>query len=176
MAVDKLVDSTQLNSDLTSIANAIRTKGGTSAQLAFPSDFVTAIGALPSGGAPTLGTYKMVTGQITPESAGSIDFNLTITETVDAVKFGVIWLDDNSVISNYSTENMMLISDSPEYAGYSTITHINSGTQTAELKTAYGLFVTKTNAHTIRFWYKSHANWPAQPETYNYVVVYSVTG
>ena len=50
MAVDKLVDSTQLNADLTSVANAIRTKGGTSASLAFPADFVTAIGAIPSGG------------------------------------------------------------------------------------------------------------------------------
>ncbi len=50
MSVDKLVDSTQLNSDLTSVANAIRTKGGTSASLAFPAGFVTAIGAIPSGG------------------------------------------------------------------------------------------------------------------------------
>lgn len=50
MAVDKLVDSTQLDSDLTSVANAIRTKGGTSAQLAFPSGFVTAIGNIPTGG------------------------------------------------------------------------------------------------------------------------------
>ena len=50
MSVDKLVDSTQLDSDLTSVANAIRTKGGTSAQLAFPADFVSAITAIPSGG------------------------------------------------------------------------------------------------------------------------------
>jgi hypothetical protein len=50
MAVDRLVDSTQLNTDLTSIANAIRTKGGTSAQLAFPSDFITAINAISGGG------------------------------------------------------------------------------------------------------------------------------
>ena len=50
MAVDKLVDSTQLDSDLTSVANAIRTKGGTSAQLAFPADFVSAIGDIPTGG------------------------------------------------------------------------------------------------------------------------------
>ena len=49
MSVDKLVDSTQLDADLTSVANAIRTKGGTSAQLAFPADFVSAIGAIPSG-------------------------------------------------------------------------------------------------------------------------------
>ena len=37
-------------SDLTSIANAIRTKGSTSAQLAFPTGFVSAIEALPTGG------------------------------------------------------------------------------------------------------------------------------
>ncbi len=53
MSVDKLVDSTQLDSDLTSVANAIRTKGGTSASLAFPADFVSAIGAIPSGGGGT---------------------------------------------------------------------------------------------------------------------------
>lgn len=50
MAVDKLVDSTQLDSDLTSVANAIRTKGGTSAQLAFPAGFVSAIGDIQTGG------------------------------------------------------------------------------------------------------------------------------
>ena len=50
MAVDKLVDSTQLDADLTSVANAIRTKGGTSASLAFPAGFVSAVEAIPSGG------------------------------------------------------------------------------------------------------------------------------
>lgn len=43
MAIDKAVDSTLLNSNLTSVANAIRTKGGTSDSLVFPSGFVTAI-------------------------------------------------------------------------------------------------------------------------------------
>ena len=50
MAVDKLVDSTQLDADLTSVANAIRTKGGTSASLAFPAGFVSAVNAIPTGG------------------------------------------------------------------------------------------------------------------------------
>ena len=50
MAVDKLVDSTQLDADLTSVANAIRTKGGTSAQMAFPAGFVDAIDAIETGG------------------------------------------------------------------------------------------------------------------------------
>lgn len=36
------------DTDLTSVANAIRTKGGTSAQLEFPTDFVSAIGDIPS--------------------------------------------------------------------------------------------------------------------------------
>lgn len=50
MAIDKLVDSTQLDADLTSVANAIRSKGGTSAQLAFPAEFVQAIGDIETGG------------------------------------------------------------------------------------------------------------------------------
>lgn len=50
MALDALVDSSQLNSELTSVANAIRTKGGTSAQLAFPAGFVSAVQAIPTGG------------------------------------------------------------------------------------------------------------------------------
>lgn len=50
MAVDKLVDSSRLDTDLTSVANAIRTKGGTSAQLAFPAGFVSAVQAIPTGG------------------------------------------------------------------------------------------------------------------------------
>lgn len=50
MAYDKAIDSAQLDADLTSVANAIRTKGGTSASLAFPAGFVSAIDAIPSGG------------------------------------------------------------------------------------------------------------------------------
>lgn len=50
MAIDKVVDSTQLDADLTSVANAIRTKGGTSGSLAFPAGFVSAVQAIPTGG------------------------------------------------------------------------------------------------------------------------------
>ena len=71
MAVDKLVDSTQLDADLTSVANAIRTKGGTSADLAFPSEFVTAIQNIPSGGVTPTGTKQI-----------SISSNGTTTEDV----------------------------------------------------------------------------------------------
>ena len=49
MSADKLVDSTQLDSDLTSVADAIRAKSGGSSQLAFPAGFVSEIQAIPSG-------------------------------------------------------------------------------------------------------------------------------
>lgn len=49
MALDKLVDSSQLDIDLTSVANAIRAKGGTSGQLAFPAGFISAVQAIPTG-------------------------------------------------------------------------------------------------------------------------------
>lgn len=41
------------NKELKSIANAIRTKGGTSAQLSFPTEFVSAIQAIQTGITPT---------------------------------------------------------------------------------------------------------------------------
>lgn len=51
--------------DLTSVANAIRTKGGTSAQLEFPSGFVTAIGNISGGG----GASNVVTGTFTADAS-----------------------------------------------------------------------------------------------------------
>jgi hypothetical protein len=62
MALDKLVDSSQLDTDLTAVANAIRTKGGTSAQLAFPAGFVSAVDAIPTGGggSPYVSAASMV--------------------------------------------------------------------------------------------------------------------
>lgn len=53
MAVDKLVDSAQLDADLEDIADAIRAKGGTSASLAFPAGFVSAVQAIPTGITPS---------------------------------------------------------------------------------------------------------------------------
>jgi hypothetical protein len=44
MSVDKLVDSTQLDADLTDVADEIRTAGGTLLPLSFPDDYVVAIG------------------------------------------------------------------------------------------------------------------------------------
>lgn len=73
MAVDKLVDSAQLNSDLTSVANAIRAKSGGSSQLAFPAGFVSEIGNIQTGGG---GGASYSSGSITLSSN-------SLTETFD---------------------------------------------------------------------------------------------
>lgn len=49
MAYDKVVDSTVLNAGLTTIANAIREKGGTSETLDFPDGMAEAIAAIETG-------------------------------------------------------------------------------------------------------------------------------
>ena len=73
MAVDKLVDSAQLDADLEDIADAIRAKGGTSASLAFPNDFVSAVQAIPTG--------------ITPSGTKSISITQNGTTTEDVTQY-----------------------------------------------------------------------------------------
>lgn len=77
MSVDKLVDSTQLDADLTSVANAIRAKSGGSGQLAFPAGFVSAVNAIPTGGG---GDYVandwLDTSKPTGELSSNTAFNL----------------------------------------------------------------------------------------------------
>lgn len=50
MAVDRAIDSTEFDSKLTTVADAIRTAGGTTATMSFPTGMVDAISSLSSGG------------------------------------------------------------------------------------------------------------------------------
>lgn len=70
------------DTELTSIADAIRTKGGTSASLEFPTDFVSAIGNIPSGG----GSAKTVSISLAYGQHTSKFVSFTIYETTDGVK------------------------------------------------------------------------------------------
>lgn len=49
MALDKAVDSSALDADLKTVADAIRSKGGTSATLSFPEGMASAINAISTG-------------------------------------------------------------------------------------------------------------------------------
>lgn len=62
MAYDAFVDASQLNSDLTSIANVIRSKGGTTATLAFPSAFISAVNAIEDPTSYIDGTITSIQG------------------------------------------------------------------------------------------------------------------
>lgn len=53
MALDKAIDSAQLDADLTAVADAIREKGGTTDALSFPNGFVEAVGAIQADGGST---------------------------------------------------------------------------------------------------------------------------
>lgn len=85
MALDKLVDSTQLDADLASVAGAIRTKGGTSAQLQFPAGFVSAVEAIPTGGGGGYGTCT--TAEATLAKTASISNYTLTTGGIVAIKF-----------------------------------------------------------------------------------------
>ena len=85
MAVDKLVDSTQLDADLTSVANAIRAKSGGSGSLAFPAGFVTEIGNISGGGvAPPVNAVAQFFVELTmptqPTTSFTIDCSTLLTK------------------------------------------------------------------------------------------------
>ena len=50
MAFDKVIDSAVLDANLTSVADAIRAKGGTSEPLSFPEGFISAVEGIQAGG------------------------------------------------------------------------------------------------------------------------------
>lgn len=76
MSVDKLIDSAQLESDLTDVADAIRVKTGGTADLAFPADFVSEIGGIETGGSgftwDDLASNQTPTGAVSFETATAI--------------------------------------------------------------------------------------------------------
>ena len=84
MSYDKIVDSTQLDADLSSIANAIRSKGGTSAGLTFPSGFVSAINGIATdsgtGSATTFVGTHFATDTVKNVTAGQA---ITVTDIKD---------------------------------------------------------------------------------------------
>ena len=53
----ELVDNKQLDSDLADIADAIRSKGGTSAELTFPNGFISALGGISTGAKFAKGSF-----------------------------------------------------------------------------------------------------------------------
>lgn len=74
MSIDKAVDSANLDASLTSVADAIRAKGGSSASLEFPDGFVSAIEAISTGSG--VGASYIVHGTYTAASSNYIAFHM----------------------------------------------------------------------------------------------------
>lgn len=70
------------DTDLTSVANAIRTKGGTSAGLSFPDGFVSAIGNIPTGGGSTLISKSITANGTYNASSDNADGYSSVTVAV----------------------------------------------------------------------------------------------
>ena len=98
MAYDKVVDSAVLDAGLKQIADAIREKGGTSDNLAFPTAMVDAIAAIEAGGGEINGA-RYVCGSFTPES----DITSEFTVQHEELSMGDISIDVFFLWCSYDT-------------------------------------------------------------------------
>lgn len=92
MPTYKMVDTDQLEADLTTVADKIRAKGGTYEALDFPDGFAAAVESLSAGGAEALiasGTSVQSQGYINAECGFAPDVVvLRKNESFDGVPFG----------------------------------------------------------------------------------------
>lgn len=130
MAYDKLVDSSQLNSDLGDVADAIRAKSGGSSQLAFPSGFISEIGNISTGGGggslPSI-ISKIDGGSFTP--ANDIASNsYPISHTLGTTPTGIAIWSENIVAESYGVRTLdKLISIDSVYVETQINTNGNKG-------------------------------------------------
>lgn len=95
MAYDKVVDSAALDTQLTSIADAIRAKTGGSDSLVFPDGFSQAIAAIEAGG----GGGNFTTGEFTLASSTA---KYILAEDIDDPTFVAIYKVENITDGDYS--------------------------------------------------------------------------
>lgn len=72
MTYDKVVDSTQLETDLATVADAIRAKGKTTDKLAFPAGFADAVAAISTGGGADLASVEVYVADFYESSETSV--------------------------------------------------------------------------------------------------------
>lgn len=92
MALDKVVDSAALDAGMTSVADAIRAKAGTTGPLAWPDGFITAISGIETGGGGGGGASWVTISETLPNAMyrlGDVNMDGSITQ------------DDANEIMNY---------------------------------------------------------------------------
>lgn len=97
MALDKVVDSAALDAQLTSIADAIRSKGGTTDQLTL-AGMVDAINAIQTGSGGSTGlAYDMGEFVLEADTTGWINISHNLGEKPG---FILVWTDDYVGVTN----------------------------------------------------------------------------
>lgn len=86
MAVNKIINATQLDANLSSIANAIREKNDTNTQLSFPNGFVNAIENISSGN-----EIPFTLGKITIINSTGISYSAVVCSISIDSNFGYIF-------------------------------------------------------------------------------------
>lgn len=111
MAYDKVIDSAVLEADLTSVADAIREKGGTSETLSFPDGFTEAIAAIESGGGgdDTICGYEKRSGSFTLSEDVTSAYTVEFEEMANKFRSDFIimgWIDfltvHGTIINTYN--------------------------------------------------------------------------
>ena len=136
MAFDKVVDSAALDTQLTSIADAIRAKTGGSDSLVFPDGFLQAIAAIEAGGGSG-GGQAFQCGTV----VSADDTNLVVPCTLDNILI-VRNFPPNSKYTAYLLNANLLVADGMKFqlATSSVTTITNQGTGT--------FLITKENGQT----------------------------
>lgn len=112
------------DTDLTTVANAIRTKGGTSASLEFPDGFASAISNIPSGGGSTLITKSITANGTYNASSDNADGYSSVSVAVPVLftKVGEYTLTE-AWSANY-TGKMMLKNALADYYSSSVMAYL----------------------------------------------------
>lgn len=90
-----MTDYLTTDTELTSVANAIRTKGGTSAALEWPADYVDAIDAIETGGGGEyviIPRYSANSGNVTwDKDKASQGETITVTNVASSAQTIAVW-------------------------------------------------------------------------------------
>ena len=170
-----MADYLVTDTELISIADAIRTKGGTSADLSFPTEFVSAINAISAGG------LEYETGTWTPTAdteRGTINFAKSHTEAPILVVLADV---DETPISTSNSNHSFMYFDYYKLWGhgipytangfrFASVTYNYRGTSTTQITTG-GVVLSQNSDSTSdasasypRYWVKPNCFYPY---TYN---------